>query len=316
MHLTQNNFPITSKLKVLIVGASGFLGREIYKTFKKDLSFQTFGTAKNRCGQELLYLNLLDTQGIVSIFNAVSPDFLIYCAAQKDLVLAEKEPEITLRLNATAVEELAALCQNAHTRFLYLSTDYVFDGTTPPYKPNSKTNPTNYYGKTKLLGEQYTLKNNNKHCVLRLPLLYGPVKHLNESWITSIINPLLSTKIIACDNHSIRFPTLTNDVAQVCLTLLKKMNCTENFNGIYHWSSNTAYTKYEIALELAAILNIKDHLIVISDEITKSPYNCQLDCSDLKSFISIQTPLVQGLKSLLSDLDKNFGLLAAHHLHF
>ncbi|MCD6045540.1 MAG: NAD(P)-dependent oxidoreductase [Gammaproteobacteria bacterium] len=291
-----------SQPKVLIIGASGLLGRCIYDQFSQDPNFHTVGTASKRTRDNLLQLDLLNFENISKIFNTVSPQFVIYCAAQKDPDIAERERDMTLCLNAISVKLLAELCAVSAAPLFYISTDYVFDGTKPPYSPSSKTTPMGYYGKSKCVGEKYTLQYQN-NCVLRLPFLYGPVEYPGESWLTSLINPLLRSEAICCDHWALRFPTYTYDVADVCYQMIKSIHKGIRVSGIYHWSGSECYTKYEMALGLASALNVKHHRItpnLPTSEPSNRPYNCRLDCSTLQMLnIGTSTPFEGGLRKIL-----------------
>ncbi|KAG8443993.1 hypothetical protein GDO86_009249 [Hymenochirus boettgeri] len=106
---------------------------------------------------------------------------------------------------------------------IYISSDYVFDGTSPPYREDSMPNPMNLYGKTKLEGERAVLKNHEGAVVLRVPVLYGDIEKISESAVTILFEKVqFSNKLANMDNWLQRFPTYVKDVASVCLQLTER----------------------------------------------------------------------------------------------
>lgn len=99
-----------------------------------------------------------------------APDVIVYAVAEADPACVEKDKRRAMDLNVHAVEFFAE-CFKGH--FIYISTDYIFDGNSPPYKPDSLPNPLNEYGKTKLLGEKKTIHGFKEFSIIRVGYLYG-----------------------------------------------------------------------------------------------------------------------------------------------
>ena len=168
--------------------------------------------------------------------------------------------------------------------FIHFSTDYVFNGTQSPYKENDPTNPPNEYGITKLQAEQaifntyhqFNLKNtttirttggtgvdeeitlsselneginncdnsSNNYIIIRVPVLYGPTKFLEESAVTILTKDIMNRSVSkSVDHWSIRYPTFTPDVAIVVKELIEKKLFTTVLQNetIFHFSSNEEY---------------------------------------------------------------------------
>ena len=71
---------------------------------------------------------------------------------------------------------------------VYISTDYVFDGTSPPYQVDDKTNPLNFYGKSKLGGEEAVREVDPHAVILRVPVLYGETEYNGESAVNTLLD--------------------------------------------------------------------------------------------------------------------------------
>ncbi|PPR01232.1 hypothetical protein CVT24_005996 [Panaeolus cyanescens] len=268
-------------MKVAITGASGVLGSAVYEAFK-NANFDVVGFAHSRTGPGLEKLDLTDPQGVEQTLSRIRPNWLIHCAAERRPDVAEKDPEGAQRLNAEVPGLLAELSKKLKYRLVYISTDYVFDGTSPPYTPSSATNPLQLYGKSKRDGELAVLGVDGADVViLRVPVLYGPAPQNSDSAINILLDVVQdqSGKTYKMDHYATRYPTNVVDIAKflVRLTGLKKP-----LPPILHYSSDEPFTKYEICLTFAKILGLP-HAHIIPDAepptgagATTRPRDCHL----------------------------------------
>jgi S-adenosylmethionine synthetase len=132
-------------------------------------------------------------------------------AAERRPDVAELHPDTTRKLNVTSVQTLAHACKDRSIWFLYISTDYVFDGKNPPYSETSAPNPLNFYGKCKHEGEVAALGCNPSTAVLRVPVLYGNVEYASESAINILVSLILkppsTSNALKMDHFQKRYPT-------------------------------------------------------------------------------------------------------------
>lgn len=242
----------------------------------------------------LVQVDLTDPSDVKRGLDESKPSVVIHCAAERHPDrCTEGSIEEVLRINEEASRMLAAECLQRGAYLVYISTDYVFDGTSPPYKPTSEPNPLNLYGRSKLLGEKAVQEVSDKFAVLRVPVLHGHVEALSESSTTSVAAAVINPKEGQwLDNWSQRFPTYTKDVA-FCLVEMAEAQPA----GIYHFSGKEQVTKYSLAVLLGKLLELPvDHIECRSDAPTAGtprPENAQLDMSDLEALGIgfIQTPL-------------------------
>src|SRR6516162_6126468 len=164
--------------KILITGGSGMLGRVLLNAFP---GHQVIGTALTRARGELHRLDLSDFTATRSFVTKEMPATIIHAAAERRPDVSEKNPEGTKKLNVDATAELARIAHSIGAWIVYLSTDYVFDGTHPPYSPGDATNPLNYYGKMKLLGEQVLRQELLDAAIVRVGVLFVRVEFPGES---------------------------------------------------------------------------------------------------------------------------------------
>lgn len=205
----------------MVTGGSGLLGRAIVRNFK-EAGWDVIGTAFSRAREGFVKLDLTKFDEAYETIIGTKAQVIIHAAAERRPDVAEKDPEGTIRLNVEACATVARAAKELGAHLIYISSDSVFDGTAPPYKPESKTNPLNLYAKSKLHGEEAVLAGNpGKTAILRIPLLYGPIEKLDECSLTALASDVL----VACDparngiklieHWTMRNPTHVDDVAQI-----------------------------------------------------------------------------------------------------
>lgn len=272
-------------MKIMITGASGLLGRACSNAFA-DLDPVT--CAWSRAQDHDLKLDLTDADAVKAALNETRPDLILHTAAERKPDICENRQDQTRLLNVTATQTLAEAAAEIGAKLLYISTDYVFDGTRPPYAVDAEPHPLNFYGRTKLAGEQVTLKASADHIVLRVPILYGEVETLEESPVTLMLHKLLDPTPVAEDHWAVRFPTYVGDIAA---TLRNGLPTLGNASGIYHFSGSEALTKFEMLQAMGNVLNLgTDHITPNPDPPAGAPRpkNSQLDISRLAACTALQ----------------------------
>jgi S-adenosylmethionine synthetase len=271
-------------MKVLITGATGLLGRAIRKEFETtDWEILSLGFSREHA--EIIKLDLTDFDLVRMLIMTEKPDIIIHSAAERRPDVTDNNPDAATELNVDATANLAKLADKYGIFIVYMSTDYVFDGTKAPYSTTDKPNPINLYGKTKFLGEQAVEKDAKNYAILRVPILYGDQESLNESAATVIINQIKDNPGLKIDNWAARFPTYVGDVAFTLRQLMAKIDI-KKCQDIFHWSGNEEFTKYSMAKVMGEILDVDVSKIQPNNEPTAGaprPKNCQLDCSKIES---------------------------------
>jgi len=292
--------------KIAIIGASGFLGQALEIEFLKCNEFKVIATGFKRAKKHHHILNLLDQRSITQFINQEKPDFILYTAAEKHPDVCSQDPQRAYAINVDALTNLTQTAVNIGAWVLYFSTDYVFDGAAPPYKPNDRPHPLNDYGLSKLAGEQALWNITDNACVLRLPILYGRTANLNDSAVTVLASTLLSNdkRNTMIDDWAIRYPTHTEDVAIVCRQIVQYKMKYPEFKGTYHWSGLEPFTKYKMALVMAEILGISGENLTPqhgNDSKVARPFNCHLEKRDLEILgIGSNRPFKEGVREVLS----------------
>ncbi|VGO19349.1 dTDP-4-dehydrorhamnose reductase family protein [Pontiella sulfatireligans] len=276
-------------MRILITGASGLLGRAFVRQFEGD--YELYATGFSRCVPPVQRLDLRRQDEVVALVETFQPQLIIHAAAERRPDICENDRDATDALNVSAVTFLAAAAREAGAVLVCLSTDYVFDGTSPPYAVDAKPNPLNYYGESKRAGEIAALESGAEVCVLRVPILYGPVKSLDESAVTIIARFLEQNEETAVDHWAVRYPTHVDDVAVAVRGVADLLEQGERLPEILHFSGNEAYTKFEMANIIAEACGLSSvHLRADSTpaEGAPRPSNCHLDDSLLAKLAPVQ----------------------------
>jgi len=271
-------------VKILITGAGGLLGSEIYKTLelKRDaLGISDIIRQRKNAMDGYVSVDLSIPEG-VGVLTTLDWDVVIHTAAAKDPDFCEINRVEAEALNVAATRALAAEAASRHARVIYICTDYVFPGTNPPYAENAPPCPINFYGKTKLAGEEAVMEASSENCSLRVPILYGleaGVKH--SALLSGSLKTIIDQGEKYIDDVIIRYPTCTSDVAAAILFLLGRSG-----KGIFHCSGEDRQTKYGICVALAEMLGLSyDHikpLKTIPESAAPRPEDSHLSCRRLR----------------------------------
>ena len=252
-------------MKVLVTGANGQLGYDVIKELQKQ-NIECYGAER----QDFDIVNFEATEKFITNYM---PDVVIHCAAYTAVDKAEDEQGLCYLVNASATENIAEICKKINAKMLYISTDYVFDGTKDGfYEVDDKPNPINVYGKTKLLGEQAVQRILDKNFIVRISWVFG--EHGNN-FIKTMLRLGKERKEINVVADQYGSPTYTADLAP----LLVKMIQTEKY-GIYHATNEGVCTWAEFAEEIFKIadIDIKVNHIMTAEYPTraKRPMNSRL----------------------------------------
>jgi dTDP-4-dehydrorhamnose reductase len=283
--------------KIVVTGASGMLGRALMRELE---TLEPIGTYLTRAHAGLQHLDLLDAPACNAFFTTHRPSAIIHAAAERRPDVSQRDPERARALNVEATSRLARLAKETGAWILYISTDYVFDGTKPPYRPSDQTNPLNFYGQTKLEGEQALLSETTSAAILRLGVLFGRVEYPEESAVLAVIKDIRAGKPLAVDDWGQRYPTFVDDVAVVCRQMADRQ-----LAGVWHLCGNERYTKFQQARIIGEVLGLSTaHLTPDPAQPSGAPRprDCELDCSGLEGIgLGGRTPFRQALEIVLAE---------------
>ncbi|MFN5944505.1 MAG: SDR family oxidoreductase, partial [Phycisphaerae bacterium] len=163
-------------------------------------------------------LDLAQPAAIPMLLDRLQPRGISHCAAMRDLMHCEREPELAITVNVHATAALARWCAANAARFIYLSTDQVFDGTRGLYHEDDPRRPINHYGVTKALGEDAT-RMAPHHTVARIALTLGHTRERTRSPNEFIVSNLRAGKQATLFENEFRTPVLATDAARALAEL-------------------------------------------------------------------------------------------------
>ena len=244
----MENTPSSIKRNILVTGASGQLGREFQQLQKEYSSFNFLFVTKDE-------LSIADENSVAIFFKNIPIHICINCAAYTAVDKAESERELATTVNATAVGYLAKACRIYNAKFIHISTDYVFDGNgTNPYLENQQTDPVNFYGQTKLNGEQNALKENKATIIIRTAWVYSS---FGNNFVKTMLRLMKERESIGVVNDQFGCPTYAADLANAIMQIITSNNF---ISGIYHYTNKGKISWYDFAKEIS--LQIESHCVV------------------------------------------------------
>lgn len=206
-------------MKVLVTGGRGQLGRDL----EEILAAQGHRVAA--WGREELDVTV--PASVRDAFRQFGPEAVVHAAAYTNVDGCESEPERAFRVNALGTRNVAVACQETGAAMVYVSTDYVFDGSArEPYTEFDRPNPVNLYGLSKLAGEQYVSTLLHRHFIVRTSWLYGA--H-GKNFVKTILQLARERDELSIVHDQVGCPTYSRDLASAIATLVPT-----SLYGIYH----------------------------------------------------------------------------------
>lgn len=228
-------------MKVLVVGAAGMLGHDLVPALQK--AGHDVVAADRMATADILSLDITDLEQVRQVVRAVVPDAVINSAAYTNVDAAETDEESAYRVNALGTWNLALACQDAGIPLMYVSTDYVFDGTKgTAYDEYEATNPQSVYGRSKLAGEIHVRQLCRKHFIVRTAWLYGVG---GKNFVETILKAGLERPELRVVNDQWGCPTATTDLSLVMVGLLESGRY-----GTYHATGQGECTWFDFASEI------------------------------------------------------------------
>lgn len=254
-------------MKVLVTGANGLLGQELVELLLKE-NYEVIATSKGPsrlrmpAGTNVVYQDFDITDGMASqiVLNKYKPDIIIHAAAMTQVDECELNKIDCYNINVTATRFLIEAAKEIGATFLYVSTDFIFDGLSGPYKEDDEPKPLNYYGSTKLSAETEVMESGLHWSIVRTVLVIGNSQSTRSniiSWVKDKLNKGEKIKVV---DDQFRTPTFTEDLAKGILLVIKK-----NAKGIFHISGKDLLTPYQIAIQTAEHFRLDQLLIEKAD---------------------------------------------------
>ena len=234
--------------KILVTGASGLVGGRLAALAAGRWEVAgTYGRHPfDLPGVEAVSLNLEDGREIRSMVRRLRPDAVAHCAAWSDLDRCEREPGRAFRINTDASRILAAACAETGSRFVFASSDMVFDGDKGDYAETDPVNPLSVYGESKVRAEEQIRQCCPNHAVARLALVYGSSITAGRSFSDKLVSAWREGKTTPLFTDQYRTPVHVVNLARALLELAES-----GFTGTIHLGGPEKVSRHAFGLRLA-----------------------------------------------------------------
>lgn len=263
-------------MKLWIIGSKGLLGSALI-SLCQQLHIPYVGSSRAD-------LDITDKTAVLAKAQEIQPTHIVNCAAYTDVDKAEKESALAFAVNATGAENAAEAALLTHSKFIHISTNYVFSGTqNKAYREIDPCQPINAYGISKWEGEKKILEIFPSACIIRTSWLFGS---RGKNMISSLLDWLKNNELVRVADDQIANLTYCVDLAEMILL-------ARDTQGIHHFANSQEANRYEIALEIhSQAKKLKIPLLCKKIEpvksatfstIAKRPLYSALDLTQLKS---------------------------------
>lgn len=254
---------------------------------------------------DYLEMDITKKEDIITFFNEYSKfDYCINCAAYTAVDKAESEEDLANKINAIGAKNLAEVCLTNKTILIHVSTDFVFEGSKPKaYTETDETKPISVYGDTKLKGEEYIIKSNPNHFILRTSWLYS--EHGNN-FMKTMLKLAKDREVLNIVGDQIGTPTYATDLASVICKIITTKST--NF-GLYHYSNEGVASWYDFAKAIFDISGVNVKTNSIPTEAypmpAKRPIFSVLDKTKIKTQLNLDIPYWRdSLKKAISNYNE------------
>ena len=267
-------------MKILLIGGSGLFGRAFVELIKDRTSHDIYATYNENIvdSEEAVFLDITDKKRVEEVIKKLQPDVVVHAAAFTNVDKCEVEKEKAYDINVEGTKNIAMASNEIGAKMIYISTDYVFDGTKGFYEEKDKTNPISYYGLTKLEGEKAVQEICDDFIIARTSVIYGAHKKNFATWVIKELREENQIKIITDQWVS---PTLNVDLAEQILALIEK-----DEKGIFHTAGGERINRYDFVVEMARVFDFNEKLITPATSkemnwIAKRPMDSSLNVSKI-----------------------------------
>jgi dTDP-4-dehydrorhamnose reductase len=228
-------------MRILIFGATGMLGKALVRQWPAGDEATGLGSAQ---------ADIRDSAQVESAIHESKPEGIVLAAAYTDVDGCELNPTLASAVNTQGAVNVARAAANSGAKLLFVSTDYVFDGTkSSPYEPSDARNPINAYGKSKADAETKILSILPDACIVRTSWLFGPGGKCFPDTILKLAATRAELEVV---NDQRGCPTYTLDLADAMAAL-----CKSEAQGIVHCTNREDCTWYDFAAEIIRQAGLK-----------------------------------------------------------
>ncbi len=307
----RSDFNIKMK-KILITGSNGLLGQKLVELLLNTKDIQIIATARgeNRLpfhdGYEYQSMDITNREQVQEVVANTKPNVIIHTAAMTNVDQCESEKAVCWAQNVSSVEYLIEACSKIDCFLLHVSTDFIFDGTSGPYKEDAEANPISFYGWSKYAAEKLVIHSNIRWGIARTVLVYGIAHDMSRTniilWVKKSLEDGKNIKVVT---DQWRTPTLAEDLAKGCALIAQ-----QEAEGVFNISGKDFLTPYEMAIMTADFFKLDKSLISQADSTTfsqpaKRPPRTGFDLSKSREVLGYEpVSFTEGIEVLARQIRK------------
>lgn len=250
-------------MKILITGANGFLGYYLCGQLLKS-NYSVVATGRGICRlpytnhKNFVYaeMDFAHQEEVKNVFNEHRPAMIVHAGAISKPDECELDRSTAYKINTVATGTLLSEAAGSKSPFIYISTDFVFDGQKGMYTEEDIPNPVNFYGQTKLDAEKIVKQYKYSWSIVRTVLVYGKPMAGRSNILTIVKEKLERGEEYKVVDDQVRTPTYVEDLAAAIVSMIQN-----KAGGIFHISGGDVLTPYEMACKTADYLCLNKELI-------------------------------------------------------
>lgn len=232
------------KERILIIGASGFVGGYLFDYFKKKTSHLVYGTSHGLASPDYIQLDILSRKSIAKVFRKTQPTIVIHTAGISRITAFQKQAKKSYETNVKGSKNIVDYCARHNAKLIFLSSIFVFRPEQgKKYSETDEPDARTLYGKSKLDSEQYIIKKLQNYIILRNDLVFG---FSAENKRNGLLDFLRKNKSASFSSLEMRKPLYVGDFAKAIDKLIQN-----NYKGILHLSGKRAISYYSLTKKLA-----------------------------------------------------------------
>jgi len=253
---------LQSVKRVLLVGGSGMLGSNIVVS---NSAFDLYPTyLRNRIAHPgALQLDISDRDSVLKRVEAIKPEVIVHAGGMTKPTACEREPAMAHRVNVEGTAHLVEAARGVGARFIFLSSDLVFDGSTERYDEDSPTTPLSVYGHNKVEGEELVRTGSDDFAIVRTTVMYGWSSRYTESLAEWVLRGLQEGQDLSMYHDQYRQFIFINDLVAAIFELIEMEDPSTSsgrgpLNETIHVAGPELLSRYEFAKRLAQIFRLPE----------------------------------------------------------
>ncbi|MGB9707404.1 MAG: SDR family oxidoreductase [Microgenomates group bacterium] len=230
--------------KIALTGGEGLVGSRIIELLKGDFEFINLPQK---------VMDITDKEKVFQVIKEINFDFFLHLAAYTNVSQAEVDKETCFKINVEGTKNVFEAVYFKKKCFIYISTDFIFDGKNPPYFEDSKPSPVGVYGQSKYEGEKIV---DGEGMIIRIAYPYRAEYRQKLDFFRKFKIQLEKKQPLTLIGDSLMTPTFIDDIAFGLRYLIKNFS-----KEIFHLVGSNSLSPYEVGLSIAQTFNLDKNLI-------------------------------------------------------